>query len=40
MTMGWALAEYIYSYSLGVQIEQVVEIKKMDADFWDAMQEG
>ena len=37
---GEKLAEYIYTYSLGMQIEQVVEIKKMDADFWDAMQEG
>jgi restriction system protein len=36
---GVKLAEYIYTYSLGMQTEQVVEIKKMDADFWDAMQE-
>ncbi|MCP4489535.1 MAG: restriction endonuclease [Gammaproteobacteria bacterium] len=36
---GTKLAEYIYTYSLGMQTEQVVEIKKMDADFWDAMQE-
>ncbi len=37
---GIKLAEYIYTYSLGMQTEQVVEIKKMDADFWDAMQDG
>lgn len=37
---GEKLAEYIYTYSLGMQTEQVVEIKKLDADFWDAMQEG
>ncbi|MEJ2395566.1 MAG: hypothetical protein P8Z77_12510 [Candidatus Thiodiazotropha sp.] len=37
---GKKLAEYIYTYSLGMQIEQVVELKKMDEDFWDAMQEG
>lgn len=36
---GMKLAEYIYKYSLGMQTEQVVEIKKMDADFWDAMQD-
>lgn len=37
---GEELAVYIYNYSLGMQTEQVVEIKKLDADFWDAMQEG
>jgi restriction system protein len=37
---GIKLAEYIYTYSLGMQVEQIVEIKKMDADFWDAMQES
>ncbi len=36
---GVKLAEYIYTYSLGMQTEQVIEIKKLDADFWDAMQE-
>lgn len=36
---GEKLAEYIYTYSLGMQTEQIVEIKKLDADFWDAMQE-
>lgn len=36
---GLQLAEYIYNYGLGMQIEQVIEIKKMDADFWDEMQD-
>lgn len=35
---GAQLAEYIYEYSLGMQVEQVIEIKKMDADYWDEMQ--
>ncbi|MCG7980281.1 MAG: restriction endonuclease [Candidatus Thiodiazotropha endolucinida] len=37
---GEMLAEFIYTYSLGMQVEKIVEIKKLDADFWDAMQEG
>lgn len=37
---GVKLAEYIYDYSLGMQTEQLIEIKKMDVDFWDSMQEG
>lgn len=32
---GRSLAEYIYEYGLGMQIEQTIEIKKMDSDFWD-----
>lgn len=36
---GQKLAQYIYDYSLGMQTEQVIEIKKMDSDFWDAMQD-
>lgn len=36
---GLELAEYIYDFGLGMQTEQVVEIKKMDNDFWDGMHE-
>lgn len=34
---GKDLAEYIYEFGLGMQIEQTIEIKKLDADFWDSM---
>ena len=34
---GEKLAEYIYDYNLGMQIENVIEIKKLDSDFWDLM---
>ncbi|MCU7597355.1 restriction endonuclease [Riemerella anatipestifer] len=34
---GNQLAEYIYNYGLGMQVEQLIEIKKMDSDFWDSM---
>lgn len=34
---GTRLAEYIYEYGLGMQIEQTIEIKKLDSDFWDSM---
>lgn len=34
---GKSLATYIYDYGLGMQIEQTIEIKKMDSDFWDSM---
>ena len=34
---GIKLAEYIYNYGLGMQVEQLIEIKKMDNDFWDSM---
>jgi len=37
---GQKLAQYIYDYSLGMQTEQVIEIKKMDSDFWDSMQDN
>jgi len=36
---GLQLAEYIYDFSLGMQTKQVVEIKELDADFWDAMKD-
>jgi restriction system protein len=34
---GKDLAAYIYDYGLGMQVEQTIEIKKMDSDFWDPM---
>lgn len=34
---GKKLAEYIYDFGLGMQIEQTIEIKKLDTDFWDSM---
>lgn len=34
---GNQLAEYIYNFGLGLQVENVIEIKKLDADFWDEM---
>ena len=34
---GKKLAEYIYDYELGMQVEQTIEIKKLDSEFWDSM---
>jgi restriction system protein len=36
---GNKLAEYMYDFGLGMQVEQTIEIKKLDADYWDAMQD-
>ena len=36
---GDQLAKFIYEYGLGMQIEQTVEIKKLDNDFWDLMED-
>lgn len=36
---GEQLAKYIYDYGVGMQVEQTVEIKKLDSDFWDTMQD-
>lgn len=36
---GQQLAKYIYDFNLGMQTEQVIEIKKMDSDFWDSMKD-
>jgi restriction system protein len=36
---GTKLAEYIYDYNLGMQSEKIIEIKKLDSDFWDSMQD-
>lgn len=35
---GEQLAEYIYDYGLGMQTERTIELKKLDSDFWDNMQ--
>jgi len=35
---GLQLAEYIYDYGLGLQVEQTIEIKKLDSEFWDSME--
>jgi len=34
---GEKLAEYLYEYGVGVQIEHTVQIKKLDSEFWDSM---
>lgn len=34
---GDKLAEFIYEYGLGMQVEQTIEIKKLDSDYWDSM---
>jgi len=34
---GDLLAKYIYEYSYGMQVEQIIEIKKLDSDFWDLL---
>ncbi len=34
------LAEYIYQYNLGMQTEQTIEIKKLDSDFWDSIDDA
>ncbi|RUA10182.1 MAG: restriction endonuclease [Flavobacteriia bacterium] len=36
---GDKLAEYMYEHNLGVQTERTIELKKLDSDFWDVMQE-
>ena len=36
---GEQLAKYVYEYSLGMQTEQIIEIKKLDSDFWDSMED-
>lgn len=34
---GDELANYIYDYGLGMSIDRVIEIKKLDSDFWETM---
>ena len=36
---GEKLAEFIYNSGLGMQIEQTIEIKRLDAEFWDSMKD-
>lgn len=36
---GLELAKYIYDYNLGMQVEQVIEIKKLDSDYWDLLKD-
>lgn len=36
---GIQLAKYIYEYSYGMQTEQVLEIKQLDSDFWDTLED-
>ena len=36
---GEQLAAYIYKFNVGMQIEKVLEIKKLDSDFWDMMED-
>jgi len=36
---GEKLSKYIYEFGLGMQIEETIEIKKMDSDFWDNMED-
>lgn len=35
---GIKLAEYAYDYGVGLQVEQTIEIKKLDSEFWDSME--
>lgn len=37
---GNGLAQYIYDFNLGMQTERTIEIKKLDSDFWDVMQDN
>jgi len=35
---GQQLASYLYEYGVGLQIEQTIQIKKLDSEFWDSME--
>lgn len=35
---GEELAGYLYEYSVGVQVEHTVQIKRLDSEFWDSME--
>lgn len=37
---GRQLTEYIYDYGLGMQTEKVLEIKKIDMDYWDLFEDA
>ncbi len=34
---GTKLANYIYDFDIGMQTEKVIELKKLDSDYWDEM---
>jgi restriction system protein len=36
---GQKLAGYIYDYGLGMQVEDVLEVKRLDTDYWDRMKD-
>lgn len=36
---GNKLSEYIYEFNLGMQTEKIIELKKLDSDFWDNLQD-
>lgn len=36
---GVQLAEYIYDFGVGMQLEQTIKVKKLDNDFWDIMED-
>ena len=36
---GEQLAKYIYDYSLGMQTKEIIEIKELESDFWDFMED-
>jgi restriction system protein len=35
---GQQLATYLYEYGVGLQVEQTIQIKKLDSEFWDSME--
>lgn len=35
---GQQLAAYLYDYGVGLQVEQTIQIKKLDSEFWDSME--
>ena len=35
---GQQLAAYLYEYGVGLQVEQTIQIKKLDSEFWDSME--
>ena len=35
---GNKLSEYIYEFNLGMQTEKVIELKRLDSDFWDSLE--
>ena len=35
---GQQLAAYLYDYGVGMQVEQTIQIKRLDSEFWDFME--